>query len=73
MRILQLTLPRRYPALALLCGLRTGIDVSCRVESRTIGTTPGTHTAVLRLPNRAGTVPIACTTTAGRFACRVRN
>jgi hypothetical protein len=70
-RKLELQLPRRYPKLALSCQVKTGVDITCRVTSRTITRASGMRVVVLRLPSGAGAVRIACATTT-RFACKIR-
>jgi hypothetical protein len=72
-RKLELVLPKRYPALTLLCKTQTGIDVTCRVSSRTRTNVSGLHVYVLKLPDRSGSVHIACGTSKSAFACRIRN
>jgi hypothetical protein len=71
MRTLELQLPRRYPKLVLACQAVTGVDVVCRVVSRTITRVAGVRVVVLRLPDRTGVIRIACATTKSRFACAV--
>jgi hypothetical protein len=72
-RKLELVLPKRYSALTLLCKTQTGVDVACRVSSRTSVDSTGLRTEVLKLPNRAGSLHIACGTTKSAFACRIKN
>jgi hypothetical protein len=72
-RKLELVLPKRYSALTLLCKTQTGVDVACRVSSRTSVKATGTHVSVLTMPNRAGSLHIACRTGKSAFACRIKN
>jgi hypothetical protein len=72
-RRLEFVLPKRYSALTLLCKTQTGIDVACRVSSRTSVNASGLRTSVLKLPNHAASLHIACGTTNHAFACRIEN
>jgi len=72
-RKLELVLPKRYSALTLLCKTQTGVDVACRVSSRTSVNSTGLRVDVLKLPTRAGSLHITCGTTNKAFACRIKN
>jgi hypothetical protein len=72
-RKLELVLPKRYAALTLLCTTQTGVDVACRVSKRTSTKATGLRVDVMKLPNQAGSLHIACGTTKSAFACRIKN
>ena len=71
-RKLELVLPKRYASLTLACKTQTGIDVSCRVSSRTSTSASGLRVSVLKLP-QAASVRIGCATGKTAFACRIKN
>ncbi|HST26089.1 MAG TPA: hypothetical protein VLJ76_08855 [Gaiellaceae bacterium] len=71
-RKLELVLPKRYPALTLTCKLQSGVEIACRVSSRTSTNATGLHVSVLKLP-KASSVRIGCATSKSAFACRIKN
>ncbi|HEX3455427.1 MAG TPA: hypothetical protein VHS03_12440 [Gaiellaceae bacterium] len=71
-RKLELVLPKRYSALTLICKAQSGVDIACRVSSRTSTKASGLRTSVLTLP-RTASVRIGCATGKSAFACRIKN
>ena len=71
-RKLELVLPKRYSALTLACKTPTGVDVTCRVSSRTSTNASGQRVSVVKLP-QAASVRIGCATGKTAFACRIKN
>ena len=71
-RKLQLVLPKRYTALTLTCKTPSGVDVTCRVSSRTSTRAAGHRVSVLTLP-QTSSVRIGCATVKSAFACRIKN
>jgi hypothetical protein len=71
-RKLELVLPKRYAALTLLCNVQSGVDVTCRVSSRTSTKASGVRTSVVKLPQTTS-VRIGCATGKTAFACRIKN
>ena len=72
-RKLELVLPQRYSALALVCTAKSGVDVACRVSSRTSINASGIRVSVVKLPNTSSSVRIGCATGKTAFACRIKN
>ncbi len=70
-RNLKLVLPKRYSKLTLACKTPTGVDVTCRVSSRTSTNASGQRVSVVKLPQTAS-VRIGCATGKSAFACRIK-
>jgi hypothetical protein len=70
---LELQLPRAYVALKMLCQLKPGSAIACRITSRTRTSATGVRVMVLRLPTGSASARIACSTKSAKFACKIGN